>query len=111
MLPVGGIFGTREDALRAQSYLYSLGVLPDETYVEPINEALWTNLVDVDVPADAATLYEPYREGNTAMLVVRTSRLSPDEIDDVLEEHKGLVVRIDVAPPLADAPMRESEDR
>lgn len=111
MLPVGGIFTTRDDALSARDDLCSRGVEPDETYVESLSEAFWTNLVDVDVPAEEAVLYEPYREGNSAMLIVRTSRLTPDEIDGIVEEHRGLVIRLDVAPPLADVPMRESEDR
>ncbi len=111
MLPVGGIFGTREEAQRAQGDLYARGVAPEEVFLAPLSEPLWTSLVDLDLPAEEAALYEPYREGNRAVLIVRTSRLSPDEIDDVLERHKGLVVRMGVPPPLADIPMRESEDR
>jgi len=111
MLPVAGVFSKREEALRAQNDLWARGVAPEETYLEPVNESFWTNLVDVDVPAEQAPLYEPYVPGSSSMLIVRTSRLSPDEIDRILESHRGLIVRMDVAPPLADLPMSETEER
>jgi hypothetical protein len=111
MLPVGGIFSTRDEAERARDALCERGVEPEETFIESLNEPFWTNLVDVDLPAEEAQLFEPYLAGSTSFLVVRTAKLSPDEVDDVLEEHKGLIVRMDVQPPLADVPMRESEDR
>ncbi len=111
MVPVGGIFSTRDEAERAQDALYARGVAPEETFLEAVSEPFWTNLVDVDVPAEEAVLYEPYVPGSSSILIVRTAQLTPDEVDDVLEAHRGLVVRMGVPPPLADIPMRESEDR
>jgi hypothetical protein len=111
MIPIGGIFGSLVDAAAAQDDLLSLGVAPEDMLLHPVSKPFWTNLAELDVPAEESILYEPYAEGNTSMLVVRTNILSASAVDDVLEQHHGLVVQMDVAPPEADVPMRRSEDR
>lgn len=111
MLPVGGIFGSQDDARAAHDDLRARGVAPGEMRLEPLREPFWTNLADVDVPAEQASLYEPYVAPNSWMLVVRSTRLSPDEVDEILEAHRGLIVRQGVAPPEADVPLRPSEER
>ena len=111
MLAIGAVFSTRDEAVRARDALLARGVLPEEMTIEPVEEPFWRNLVDVDLPAEEAVLYEPYVPGSTSMLIVRTTRLSTDEIDDVIRAHRGLVVRAGVAPPLADVPLPTSEER
>jgi hypothetical protein len=104
------VFSSRSEAERAQEMLLSRGVPNDEVQLMPVRKPFWVNLNEVDIPTDEAVLYEPYIPNSAWMLVVRTNRLTMDQIDECVEQCQGLVVRAGVAPPLSDLPISHSQE-
>jgi hypothetical protein len=110
MIPTSGIFSKREDGERARDLLSSRGVPAGEMNLEPVRQPFWVNLVELNIPTDEALLYEPYFPSSAWMLFVKTERLPLDQIDEVVEQERGVVLRDGVAPPLSDLAMKRSDE-
>lgn len=110
MIPTSGVFSKREDAERARDLLAARGVPTGEMKLETVRKPFWVNLVELNIPSEEAILYEPYFPSSAWMLVIRTTRLSMDDIDRLVEQERGVVVRQGVAPPLDDVPLKRSDE-